>query len=223
MELALACTYRVAADDGSINIGLPEMKLGILPGWGGTTRLPRLIGMTRRLSLLLTGKTLPPKKARKMGLIDEAVRPEALLAAAKRLVLKGAGQPRKLSLADRAMSVGPVRKLASSKATQADARADQRQLPRRDADHRHRPRRLRRRLPSRARRRAHVAARADGQRVVPQPDAAVLPQAGAKKADRRAAQRRAPREVKHAAVIGGGTMGAGIAHADGAWPASRSG
>ena len=47
-ELALACTYRVAADDGSINIGLPEVKLGILPGWGGTVRLPRRIGLAQR-------------------------------------------------------------------------------------------------------------------------------------------------------------------------------
>jgi len=63
MELALACIWRVAADDGSISIGLPEVKIGILPGWGGTTRLPRLIGLRKALPLLLTGKTLPPKKA----------------------------------------------------------------------------------------------------------------------------------------------------------------
>ena len=116
-ELALACTYRVAADDGSINIGLPEVKIGILPGWGGTTRLPRLIGLRKSLPLLLTGKALPPKKARKAGMIDETVRPEALLAAAKRLVLKGAGRPRKLPLMDRTMAFGPVRKLVLAKAT----------------------------------------------------------------------------------------------------------
>src|SRR3954468_23966512 len=115
-ELALACTYRVAADDGSINIGLPEVKIGILPGWGGTTRLPRLIGLRRSLPLLLTGKALPPKKARKAGLIDETVRPEALMAAAKRLVLRGAQRPRKLPAVDRAITLGPVRRLVLSKA-----------------------------------------------------------------------------------------------------------
>src|SRR3954469_25315024 len=115
-ELALACTYRVAADDGSINIGLPEVKIGILPGWGGTTRLPRLIGLRRSLPLLLTGKALPPKKARKAGLIDETVRPEALMAAAKRLVLKGTGRSRKLPLVDRIMTAGPVRTLVLNKA-----------------------------------------------------------------------------------------------------------
>ncbi|MEZ0268425.1 MAG: 3-hydroxyacyl-CoA dehydrogenase NAD-binding domain-containing protein [Phycisphaerae bacterium] len=85
-ELALACAHRVAADDGSISIGLPETKLGLIPAWGGATRLPRLIGLTRALPILLAGKTMPPKKAQRAGLIDEVVRPEALLLAAKRLI-----------------------------------------------------------------------------------------------------------------------------------------
>src|SRR5207249_4376886 len=85
-ELALACTYRVAADNPSINIGLPETKLGLLPAWGGTTRLPRTIGLTRALPVLLAGQTMPPRKALRAGLVDEVVRPEALLSAARRLV-----------------------------------------------------------------------------------------------------------------------------------------
>ena len=85
-ELALACTYRVAADDGSVNIGLPETKLGILPAWGGTTRLPRTIGLPKALTVLLAGKTLPPRKALKLGMIDETVRPEAVRVACKRLI-----------------------------------------------------------------------------------------------------------------------------------------
>ena len=89
-ELALACNYRVAADDGSINIGLPETKLGILPAWGGTTRLPRAIGLAKALPILLAGKTMPPKKAMRVGMIDEVVRPEALQAACKRLLVKHA-------------------------------------------------------------------------------------------------------------------------------------
>ncbi|MEX2216557.1 MAG: 3-hydroxyacyl-CoA dehydrogenase NAD-binding domain-containing protein [Phycisphaeraceae bacterium] len=86
LELALACRYRVAADEGAIQIGLPEIKLGILPAWGGTTRLPRLIGLRPALPLLLAGKALAPRRALKLGVIDEVVRPEALLAAAKRLL-----------------------------------------------------------------------------------------------------------------------------------------
>ena len=60
---------------------------GMLPGWGGTVRLPRLIGITRALPLILQGKALPPRKAKKIGMIDEVVRPEALLAAARRMIL----------------------------------------------------------------------------------------------------------------------------------------
>ncbi|HSV15105.1 MAG TPA: 3-hydroxyacyl-CoA dehydrogenase NAD-binding domain-containing protein, partial [Tepidisphaeraceae bacterium] len=86
-ELALACTYRVAVDDTSISIGLPEVKLGLIPAWGGTTRLPRLIGLRNALPILLAGKTMPPRKAQRAGLVDEVVRREALLAAAKRIVL----------------------------------------------------------------------------------------------------------------------------------------
>src|SRR5579864_2175585 len=88
LELALACSTRVAAAEGSISIGLPEVKLGILPGWGGTVRLPRLIGLASALPLLLAGKTMPPKKALKAGIIDETVRPEVLLNAAKRRLLR---------------------------------------------------------------------------------------------------------------------------------------
>jgi 3-hydroxyacyl-CoA dehydrogenase/enoyl-CoA hydratase/3-hydroxybutyryl-CoA epimerase len=85
-ELALACKIRVAVDDASVSIGLPEVKLGLIPAWGGTTRLPRLLGLRRALPILLAGKTMPPRKAVKVGLIDEVVRPEALIAAANRLV-----------------------------------------------------------------------------------------------------------------------------------------
>ena len=62
-ELALACKYRVAASDGQFSIGLPETKLGLLPAWGGTTRLPRLIGLSQALSIILGGKTMPADKA----------------------------------------------------------------------------------------------------------------------------------------------------------------
>src|SRR5688572_8935904 len=109
MELALACTYRVAAEDGSINIGLPETKIGILPGWGGTVRLPRLIGITRALPLILQGKALPPRKAKKIGMVDEVVRPEALLAAARRMILTRPKIKRKWLLIDRLAKLGFIR------------------------------------------------------------------------------------------------------------------
>ncbi|EQD59912.1 fatty acid oxidation complex alpha subunit, partial [mine drainage metagenome] len=69
-ELALACTYRVASSDPKTRIGLPEVMLGIHPGWGGTARLPRLIGALQALPLMLTGKTVAADKARALGLVD---------------------------------------------------------------------------------------------------------------------------------------------------------
>jgi 3-hydroxyacyl-CoA dehydrogenase/enoyl-CoA hydratase/3-hydroxybutyryl-CoA epimerase len=75
-ELSLASTYRVASDGASTKIGLPEVRLGILPGWGGCTRLPRLIGAPEALDLILTGRNVAGRKALKLGLVD-ALLPEA--------------------------------------------------------------------------------------------------------------------------------------------------
>ncbi len=72
-ELALACDYRVMSDSKKAQIGLPEVRLGIFPAWGGTTRLPRLVGLQTALDLILTGKSLDARRAKKIGLVDEAV------------------------------------------------------------------------------------------------------------------------------------------------------
>ncbi len=72
-ELALACDWRVASDDACTKVGLPETKLGILPAWGGTTRLPRLLGLPAALPLLLGGKVMGAKAAKHKGLIDDLV------------------------------------------------------------------------------------------------------------------------------------------------------
>lgn len=85
-ELSLACTYRVASPDRVTKIGLPETKLGILPAWGGSTRLPRLIGVTRALEIILAGKTPTARQALKYGLIDAIAPREHLLTAARKLV-----------------------------------------------------------------------------------------------------------------------------------------
>jgi len=73
LEMALACDYRVATDDPKTRIGLPEVNLGIIPGWGGTTRLPRLVGLAGALELVLAGKPASTRKARRVGLIDGVV------------------------------------------------------------------------------------------------------------------------------------------------------
>jgi len=89
-ELCLACQWRIATADRATKIGLPETKLGILPAWGGSTRLPRLIGVPRALDIILGGKTLPAKAALRRGMIDEIAPRELLRAAA----LKWIGQNR---------------------------------------------------------------------------------------------------------------------------------
>lgn len=76
LEISLASTYRVASDRADTRMGLPEVRLGILPGWGGSTRLPRRIGIAEALDLILTGKTVAGRKALKLGLID-ALLPDA--------------------------------------------------------------------------------------------------------------------------------------------------
>jgi 3-hydroxyacyl-CoA dehydrogenase / enoyl-CoA hydratase / 3-hydroxybutyryl-CoA epimerase len=86
-ELALACRYRVASDDAKTLIGLPEVMLGIIPGAGGTQRLPRLVGLRPALDLILTGRTLKPSRALRAGLVDETSAVPVLLGAARRAAL----------------------------------------------------------------------------------------------------------------------------------------
>jgi 3-hydroxyacyl-CoA dehydrogenase/enoyl-CoA hydratase/3-hydroxybutyryl-CoA epimerase len=73
LELALACRYRVAVDEPSTRLGLPEVMLGIVPGWGGIRRLPRLIGAPAALDMMLSGRTVDARKAKRLGLVDECV------------------------------------------------------------------------------------------------------------------------------------------------------
>jgi 3-hydroxyacyl-CoA dehydrogenase / enoyl-CoA hydratase / 3-hydroxybutyryl-CoA epimerase len=73
MELALACRYRVLVDEPGTRLGLPEVMLGIVPAWGGMKRLPRLTGAPAALDLLLTGRTIDARRARKLGIADECV------------------------------------------------------------------------------------------------------------------------------------------------------
>ncbi len=89
LELALACHGRVVTDHGKTVLGLPEVQLGLLPGSGGTQRLPRLIGVAKALDLMLTGKQVRAKQARKLGLVDDMVPPSILLEAAIKLAKKG--------------------------------------------------------------------------------------------------------------------------------------
>jgi 3-hydroxyacyl-CoA dehydrogenase / enoyl-CoA hydratase / 3-hydroxybutyryl-CoA epimerase len=85
-ELALACRYRVASRDPSTRIGLPEVKLGIFPGWGGTARLPYLIGAPKALEFMLGGRAASADYARSIGLVDAVTSPELLLERAREVI-----------------------------------------------------------------------------------------------------------------------------------------
>ncbi|WKE64178.1 fatty acid oxidation complex subunit alpha FadJ [Gallaecimonas kandeliae] len=92
LELAMACHGRVASDWDKTALGLPEVQLGLLPGSGGTQRLPRLVGIQKALDMMLTGKQLRPKQAKKTGLVDEVVPKSILLDVAIALAKKGKPQ-----------------------------------------------------------------------------------------------------------------------------------
>jgi 3-hydroxyacyl-CoA dehydrogenase/enoyl-CoA hydratase/3-hydroxybutyryl-CoA epimerase len=88
-ELALSCDWRVISDSPKAQIGLPEVKLGIFPAWGGTSKLPRLIGLPGALDIVLNGKVLDGKRAKKVGLVDDVVEPGIVLEVAKKFADRG--------------------------------------------------------------------------------------------------------------------------------------
>lgn len=107
LELALACDYRVCTESDKTRLGLPEVQLGLLPGSGGTQRLPRLIGLLPSLDMILTGKQLRAKKAKKLGVVDAVVPETILLDVAKRFVNDNIGKKkakRKISTKEKLMA-----------------------------------------------------------------------------------------------------------------------
>lgn len=108
-ELVLACKHRIASDAKNTSIGLPETKLGILPGFGGTYRLPRLVGLPKALDIILGGKTLRALQALKAHLVDEVVSTEQLWKRAEEIAA-GLGRPkrRRIRLMDRILSNNPI-------------------------------------------------------------------------------------------------------------------
>ena len=123
LELALACHYRLASDSGKTLFALPEVNLGLLPGLGGTQRLPRTVGLQKGLELMLTGKNTYAKPARKMGLIDATIHRQGLEDAAKRAALglvDGSVEPkdRKAGLVDRVLENTPLNRVVYSQAAE---------------------------------------------------------------------------------------------------------
>lgn len=110
LELALACHLRVCSLNTKTMMGVPEVQLGLLPGGGGTQRLPRLVGITTALDMMLTGKQIRPKQALKMGLVDEVVPESILLTTAVEMALKGKRTAKKVkkSLVNKLLEGTPV-------------------------------------------------------------------------------------------------------------------
>jgi 3-hydroxyacyl-CoA dehydrogenase/enoyl-CoA hydratase/3-hydroxybutyryl-CoA epimerase len=131
-EISLACRYRVASNDPSTRIGLPETKLGIFPGWGGSARLPRLIGAPAAMDLMLTGRAVSASAARAMGLVDKVVDKAVLEDTAAALALRGTKRPFKQRLTGWATNTWPARKLLApqmAKQVARKARKDQYPAP----------------------------------------------------------------------------------------------
>ncbi len=110
-EIALACRYRVASSDPSTRIGLPEVKLGIFPGWGGSVRLPRLVGAPAAFDMMLTGRSLSASAARGIGLVDRVVDPALLVDEAAKLALCGTQRPFKQRFMGWLTNTWPARQL----------------------------------------------------------------------------------------------------------------
>lgn len=131
-ELSLACRYRVASHDPTTRIGLPEVMLGIHPGWGGTARLPRLIGAPQALDLMLTGRAISAENAKALGIIDAVTSTELLVEAAKELILHSPTRDIVQRARAWATNLWPVRQLLAPmvrKQAAAKARPDQYPAP----------------------------------------------------------------------------------------------
>lgn len=109
-ELALACDYRVALEDDKTKIGLPEVKLGIYPSWGGSVRLTRLVGAIKAMSIILPGSAVRSSAARNIGFVDEVVPMRHLKVAAKSMILNRVKKHRP-SFIERLTNWGPIRPL----------------------------------------------------------------------------------------------------------------
>lgn len=120
LELALACRYLLAVDEPGTKMGLPEVILGIFPGWGGMLRLPQRVGPQAALDMMLTGKSIDAQRAKRMGLADECVPPRVMVSAAKAMVASNAPR-RPLPFLQRLLN-GPLRGFVASQARKQVAR-----------------------------------------------------------------------------------------------------
>lgn len=210
LELALACDYRVCSDADITRLGLPEVQLGLLPGSGGTQRLPRLIGLLPSLDLILTGKQLRAKKAKKLGVVDASVPVSILKDVAISMLDKGKRKKEKVSNKEKLMSgTGLGRKMIfeqAAKKTRAKTRGN---YPAADAilDV------IKHGLENGMSKGLEFEAKRFGELVMTSESAALrsifFATTEMKKESGSSAE---PAQVNQIGVLGGGLMGAGIAH-----------
>jgi len=124
-ELALACRYRVALDEPKTRFAFPEVMLGIMPAWHGVQWLPRLVGPVAALDLLLTGKNIDSKRAKRMGLVDQAV-PLRILENTARMVTLEAPAKKELGVVQK-IFLGPLRSIVTSQARKQVAKRARRE------------------------------------------------------------------------------------------------
>ncbi len=128
LELALACRYLLAVDESGTKMGLPEVMLGIFPGWGGMLRLPERVGPAAAMDMMLAGKTIDAKRAKRMGLADDCVPPRVMENAARMLVLSN--QPRRPLPFMQKLLNGPLKRVVANGARkQVAKRARQEHYP----------------------------------------------------------------------------------------------
>ena len=123
LELALACQYRILLDTPKPALGLPEVMLGIYPGWGGLKRLPALIGPQAALDMILTGRTLDARKAKTLGLVDLVVAPRVARQSAAEWVLSGRPRRQARGLA-KWLNRQPLKRLVAHWARKSVTRKD---------------------------------------------------------------------------------------------------
>jgi 3-hydroxyacyl-CoA dehydrogenase/enoyl-CoA hydratase/3-hydroxybutyryl-CoA epimerase len=126
VELALACRYRVALDDPKTRFALPEVMLGIMPAWHGLQWLPKLVGPAAALDMILTGRAVDARRAKRMGLVDQAV-PLRILENTARMVTLEAPRQKKLNFTNRLMLARPLRGIVTSQARKQVAKRARRE------------------------------------------------------------------------------------------------
>ncbi len=204
-ELALACDWRIASDSSCTKIGLPETQLGILPAWGGCTRLPRLLGLTDALPLILAGKTMSGTGAKRKGLVDDVVPAAHLDEFAQVYLSKGKREPE-----DHPILHNP----AAARLIEATARRD---LMKRTRGHYPAPIKAMEVICHSVYHPPEIGFAKEREAIielVSQPETACLIDLFfmREKAKKLKIENVQPAEVKHPTVIGSGIMGSGIAY-----------